>query len=146
MIDPEKLKQISKARGYTQKELCDRPKVSKTWVYKMQKGNVDHTSKEIVEDLARALSCELSDIAEPYCYTNPVTEKQPLKFRDHTSIDPKIFNIGKRYLINGEKLILEQRCFARNVIHYLFIQPMGGWRISYTSIDFRVGDVAVQQL
>ena len=148
LVDPDKLVKTRLAKGLSQKELAERAEVAVSWICKLEIGFALDTSINIAEKCAQVLCCSPSDFAKPFYYSDPVPLKAApsFKFRDHASIDPKIFSIGKRYLINGEKLILEQKCVARTVIHYLFKQPTGGWRISYTSIDFRVGDVAVQAL
>ena len=146
-VDPQKLICLRGKKGLTQDELSRAAGIRRNSLYKIEAGSTMSTSSKVIWSLCDALGCRFSDIVNLYFYEDPAHGRPsvPSRFSSDSTINP-VLRIGKKYLIDGEKLILEAKTPGYKVIHYLFRQPSGGWLISYTSRGFYAGDVSVQPL
>mgnify|MGYP000851697828 FL=1 len=147
-VDAQKLISLRGAKGLTQDELSRAAGIRRNSLYNIEAGNTMSTSSKVIWALCDALGCRFSDITNLYFYEDPAHGRPavPVRFGSNSMINPAVLRVGKKYLIDREKLILEAKAPGYKVIHYIFRQPSGGWLISYTSRDFYAGDVSVQPL
>ena len=147
-VDAQKLISLRGAKGLTQDELSRAAGIRRNSLYNIEAGNTMSTSSKVIWALCDALGCRFSDITNLYFYEDPAHGRPsvPARFCSEITKNPVVFKVGKKYLIDREKLILEAKAPGYKVIHYIFRQPAWGWLISYTSRDFYAGDVSVQPL
>ena len=146
-VDTYRLKELRMLKGLTQDGLSKVSGVKYGYISYLEKHDDMPINTEALEALCRALECSPSDIAVRRFYMDPAADRARVtNFKDHRSVDLSIFGIGRKYLINGKKLILDEKSAGKGVIHFVFRQVSTGWLTCYTDIDFYVGDVSVQPL
>lgn len=145
-VDPQKLIALRGHKGFTQDELSRAVGIRRNTLYQLESGEARSVSTKTIWSLCLALGCGFSDLVTRYFYEDPAHSQSSRSYKDHRSVDLSIFNIGRKYLINGEKMILDDKFPGKGVIHFVFRQVSAGWVTCYTNIDFYVGDVSVQPL
>lgn len=145
-VDAQKLISLRGKKGLTQDELSRAAGIRRNSLYNIEAGNTMSTSSKVIWALCDALGCRFSDITNLYFYEDPAHGRPSVPSRFSSDSTINLLRVGKKYLIDREKLILEAKAPGYKVIHYIFRQPSGGWLISYTSRDFYAGDVSIQPL
>lgn len=148
-VDSRKLIALRGQKGLTRKALSAITGINRRTIASIEEGSAKSTGAKTIESLCEALDCRPADITRKYFYEDPAPGRSAVlvKLRNNKPIAPEILKIGRKYLVDSERLVLEAEMPGNNVVHYLFRQPTGNWTTTYTNIDFFiVGDVPIRPL
>lgn len=146
IVDPDFFRQRRMHAGLSQSALALLTGLGVSTIGAIESGSKGTTSSATVRALSSALRCNPKDIASEYYYPQmPERSAEISARRQYKIIDTKLFKVRERYVINGDFLrFVGTTSGYGGVSHFLFRQPTGGWIISYTNIDFMVGDISVE--